>query len=306
MNAGEDSSDRTAAPTGASPVWWRERDDGLGVAHSYRMTRVHRERSAWQEIEVWEHPEMGRVLVLDGLVQTAQADEFVYHEMAAHVALCARTGPASVLVVGGGDGGVLREVLRHDRVTAVDVVEIDARVIAVSNRYLGIQGDYDDPRVSLHVTDAADFLARAPRERRWDVVVLDLTEPVGPSRRLFSPAFCAALAAHLADGGVVVDSDSIVLTRRGPRFLQELCAGGAPNLVRLVHRHRALAHVAAYHTVVPSYPGGVFGFFLYSRDGHDYSVPATGMTGRHYNAAVHRASFALPAWWDDALTGGER
>ncbi len=282
--------------------WQRERDDGLGVVRCYRMTLVHRERSAYQEIAIYDHPMLGRVLMLDGAVQATEADEFVYHEMAAHVALCGRRrAAASVLIVGGGDGGALREVLRHDMVTAVAMVEIDERVIAVSNRYLGFQGDYADPRVTLHIADAADFLAAD--ERIYDVVILDLTEPVGPSHRLFTPAFCETLAARLAPDGVVVDSDSIILGRDSPRFLQELSADGAPNLLRLMRRNRTLPHIAAYHTTVPAFPGGLFGFFLYSRDSHDYSVPVVRIAGRHYNAAMHRASFALPAWWNDSMKG---
>ncbi len=286
--------------TGEAP-WWRERDEGLGIAHSYRMTPIHCERSAFQQIEVHDHASLGRVLVLDGLLQAAQADEFIYHEMAVHVALCARPGAASVLIIGGGDGGVLREVLRHDDVRAVTMVEIDERVIAVSNHYLGIQGDYADPRVTLCIGDAGEFLAEG--DSVFDVIILDLTEPVGPSGRMFSPSVCAALARRLAPGGTVVDSDSIILTRDGPRFLQELCAGGAPNLLRIMRRRRDLPEIAVYHTVVPTWPGGLFGFFLYGRGGCDYSVPAVRRTGRHYSPAVHRASFALPPWWDAVLCG---
>ena len=283
--------------------WWHERDEGLGFAHSYRMRRLHHEKSPFQEIEVWEHEALGRILVLDGLVQASQADEFVYHEMAIHVALLGRVRrAASVLIVGGGDGGALREALVHDFVTRVVIVEIDQRVIEVSDRYLAIAGDYADPRVELICGDAADYLGKAARDgRTFDVILLDLTEPVGPSSRLFSAAFCRDLADCVAEGGVVVDSDSIFLTKDGPRFLQEICADGAPNLVRLMREQGDLPHLAAYHTVVPVYPGGEFGFFLYSRDGHDYSEPAGIHLGRHYNPDLHRASFALPTWWRDAL-----
>ncbi len=283
--------------------WWLERDEGLGFSHAFRMQRVHRERSAFQEIEVYQHDALGRVLVLDGLVQASEADEFVYHEMLLHVPLLGRAREtASVLIVGGGDGGALRAALVHPFVERVVMVEIDERVIAVSNEYLGVQGDYDDPRVELRCVDAADYLAQAVRAGdRFDVILLDLTEPVGPSSRLFSDAFCRDLAACLAEAGVVVDSDSLFLTTDGPRYLQELCADGAPNLVSLMRESGILPHVSAYRSVVPVYPGGEFGFFLYSRDGHDYREPAGVYQGRHYNSALHRASFALPSWWQSAL-----
>jgi spermidine synthase len=278
--------------------WWRERDEGMGFAHAFRMRRIHRERSAYQEIEVYEHHALGRVLVLDGLVQASQADEFVYHEMALHVPLLGRAREsASVLIVGGGDGGCLREALVHPFVERVVMVEIDSRVIEVSSRFLGIEGDTGDSRAELVVGDAGAYLAEAARQRRrFDVVVLDLTDPVGPSRGLFGRAFCEDLARCLADDGVVVDSDSVFLTKAGPRFLQELCAR-APNLFSLMREHRALPHIGAYRSLVPVYPGGEFAFFLYTKDGHDYREPAFAWEGRHYNPALHRASFALPTWW---------
>jgi len=284
-------------------IWWRERDEGLGVAQALKMRRLHRERSAHQEIEVWEHAVLGRVLVLDGLIQASQADEFLYHEMALHVPLLGRHRErASVLIVGGGDGGALRQALVHSFVARVVMVEIDARVIEVSNRFLGLAEDGDDPRAEIVVADAATYLREArARVDRFDVILLDLTEPVGPSGGLFGEAFCHDLAACLAEGGVVVDSDSLFLTTDGPRFLQELCNDGAPNLVSLMRAHCLLPYLAAYRSVVPIYPGADFGFFLYSADGHDYSNPVSHYTGRHYTPDIHRAAFALPPWWPTLL-----
>ncbi len=291
-------SDRTSA----APAWWRERSDGLGVAQSLEVTLLHREESPFQVIEIFEHAAFGRILVLDGYVQASQADEFIYHEMALHVPLLGRERrDTSVLIVGGGDGGALREALAHDFVSQVTMVEIDRRVIELSNRYLCVNGDYDDPRVTLVVDDAGSLIRAARAEgRTYDVVVLDLTEPVGPSANLFTEEFCAELAAVVSETGVIVDSDSIFLTRDGGRFLQEV-SGGGENLVSVMRRTRLLPHIEVYRTKIPLYPGADFGFFLYSRDGVSLRRPVAAYRGRHYDPEVHRAAFALPRWQRDWL-----
>jgi spermidine synthase len=287
---------RPSAPA-AGLSWWRERSDRIGIAHALRVRRIHREQSRYQRIEVFEHPALGRILVLDGYIQATQADEFVYHEMAVHVPLLGRhREAASVLIIGGGDGGALREALVHPFVARVTMVEIDARVIEVSNRFLGIQGDYGDPRVTLVIDDAVAAVKRAADQGElYDVILLDLTEPVGPSLALFTEAFLADLCRLVSPEGVIVDSDSLYLTRSGGRFLQEL-SGGGENLVTAMRRSRLLPHVEAYRAHVPLYPGADFGFFLYGRDGVSLAEPVREHRGRHYDPAVHRAAFALPPW----------
>ncbi|MCG8491401.1 MAG: polyamine aminopropyltransferase, partial [Sneathiellales bacterium] len=137
--------------------WWHEETEGVAFTHALDMTKIHEEQSPYQKIEIFEHDTFGRVLTLDGLVQASQADEFMYHEMAVHVPLLGREREeAKVLIVGGGDGGILREVLVHDFVSRVVMVEIDERVVETSKEYLGIHGDYDDPRTELIIGDAAD------------------------------------------------------------------------------------------------------------------------------------------------------
>ncbi len=282
---------------GAAPAWWTERSDGIGVSQALEVTLLHREESPFQVIEVFDHKAFGRILVLDGYVQASQADEFIYHEMALHVPLLGRERQdTSVLIVGGGDGGALREALVHDFVTRVTMVEIDRRVIELSKRFLGVEGNYDDPRVDLRVQDAGALVrdARA-RGQKFDVIVLDLTEPVGPSANLFTEAFCHELAEIVADGGVIVDSDSIFLATDGGRFLQEV-SGGGENLVTVMRQQKILPHMEVYRTKIPLYPGADFGFFLYSQDGDSLRHPVRPYHGRHYNPDVHQAAFALPAW----------
>ena len=141
-------TDNDTPPT--TPTWWRERSDGLGIAQALEFRLLHREQSPFQTIEIFDHSAFGRILVLDGYIQASQADEFIYHEMALHVPLLGRSRQdTSVLIIGGGDGGALREALVHDFVSQVTMVEIDRRVIELSQQYLAINGDYDDPRVTL-------------------------------------------------------------------------------------------------------------------------------------------------------------
>jgi spermidine synthase len=283
--------------------WWHEDSGGIGLSHALDMELLHKEVSPFQTIEIFEHKTFGRILVLDGLIQAAQSDEFIYHEMAVHVPLLGRhRDSATVVIVGGGDGGILREVLRHDEVKRVIMVEIDRMVIDLSNQYLGINGDYDDPRVELICADAADYLRKAAiAGETYDLIVLDLTEPVGPSSTVFTEAFCQDLSICLRPDGVVLDSDSILIGRDQVRFLQEICGDKDDNLVTVMKEKKYLPHVAAYRSIVPLYPGAEFGFFLYSKDGFSYAEPFRDFLGRHYNAGIHRAAFALPTWWHKQL-----
>jgi spermidine synthase len=297
----EEAAAEGALRIGLSPhgekSWWRERAGELGVALSLEAQVLHREDSPYQTIEILEHDHFGRILVLDGYVQACQADEFIYHEMAVHVPLLGRERVgSSMLIIGGGDGGILREALVHDFVTSVTMVEIDRRVIALSNQYLGVQGNYDDPRVTLAVEDAAGFVSRARQAgETYDLIVLDLTEPVGPSANLFTESFFTELVELVSPTGVILDSDSLFLSVSGGHFLQEESAGGE-NLVSVMRRTGLLPHIEIYRANVPFYPGADFGFFLYGRDRVSLRHPVRAHQGRHYDADIHQASFVLPPW----------
>ena len=140
--------------------WWSEFDFGTGARQSLRVRRIYSEKTAYQELDVFDSATLGRVLVLDGIVQTTQADEFIYHEMIVNVPLCGRPGadrgePARVLIIGGGDGGALREVLLHDEVERCVMVEIDRAVVDAAAKHVGIHGSYDDARVELVIGDGS-------------------------------------------------------------------------------------------------------------------------------------------------------
>ena len=282
-----------------SRTWWHEETEGVAFTHALDMKLLHSEQSPYQKIEIFEHETFGRVLTLDDLVQASQADEFMYHEMAVHVPLLGRKwDDVSVLIVGGGDGGILRETLKHDFVSRVVMVEIDQRVVELSKEYLNINGDYDDPRAELIIGDAADYMRQArARSDKFDLIILDLSEPVGPSSTVFTYEFCENFSNCITDRGVVLDSDSIFVGKDRAYFLQELCGDKDQNLVSIMQDKNLLPHVAGYRSIVQLYPAAEFGFFLYSRDGHSYSHPVSAHTGRHYNPELHTASFALPTWW---------
>lgn len=277
--------------------WWHERNGELGVSLLLDAKTLHKEKSEFQDIEILKHDHFGTLLVLDGYIQACQADEFIYHEMAVHVPLLGYVhDKASVLIVGGGDGGILREVLVHDFVDTVTMVEIDHRVIELSNKFLGIQGNYDDSRVSLRIEDAAAFVKGAiSAGKKFDLIVLDLTEPVGPSANLFTEKFISSLSTIVAEKGVILDSDSIFISKIGSRFLQEESAG-VENLINVMRRKKFLPKIDIYRTNIPFFPGADFGFFIYSQNNISLREPKVTYVGRHYDPDIHKAAFILPKW----------
>ena len=244
-----------------------------------------------QRLVVFENETFGRVLTLDSVVQTTEGDEFIYHEMLAHLPILAHGAAKKVLIVGGGDGGMLEEVLKHPGIEKVTQVEIDAGVIDFSKQYLpGIgKGAYDDPRLDLVIADGADFVAQCTE--RYDVAIVDSTDPVGPGEVLFTDTFYGKAKNCLAPGGILV-------TQNGVPFLQ-----GA-ELTNTMRAFKALfADAGCYLATVPTYAGGPMAFGWGSDDPTKRSVSLdtleqrykdAGLDTRYYNPAVHLAAFALP------------
>src|SRR5512136_2202021 len=160
--------------------------------------RLLAEKTPYQNMEIYETDSFGRVLVLDGLVQTTERDEFFYHEMLVHPALTAHQRPEDVLIIGGGDGGALREVLRYG-VKRTLLVEIDGAVIKACRRYFpGLASSFDDPRAAVQIADGQDFVRKSTD--RFDVILVDSSDPVGPSAVLHQRRFFAGLKARLKPG----------------------------------------------------------------------------------------------------------
>ena len=285
-------------------VWF---DETLypGWGQRFRVLRMLAQvASPYQTIEVFESARHGRVLALDGAIQITEADEFVYQEMLAHVPLLAHGAARRVLIIGAGDGGVLRRVLQHRTVEQAVMVEIDGEVIRLAREFLpGIGGDaWGDPRAQVLVGDGIAYAAAAAAGS-FDVVIVDSTDPVGVGEALFTDAFYADCARLLAPDGLVVN-------QCGVPFMQ-------PEELRDTSRRRARAfpHVSAYVAAVPPYVGGFMTLGIAAKaPGLGQLAPETiraraadaGILGRtrYWSPEVHAAAFQLPPYIAELLNPG--
>lgn len=245
-------------------------------------------RSAFQEIEVLDTDAFGRVLVLDGIFQTSERDEHVYHEMLVHPALCTAPDVRRVLVIGGGDGGTVREVLRHPGVERVVQVEIDADVVEVSKRFLPSIGGtaWDDSRLDLRIGDGVAFV-RDGDSPPFDVIVLDGSDPIGPSSGLFDHAFYRDCARALTPNGVFV-------AQTESPFLHRELYGEIVGALR-----SAFGHAASCFAPVPLYSAGPWSFTLASGEPVPGPIVAARADAvapacRYWNPRLHDAAFVEP------------
>ncbi len=261
------------------------------IAQKFRIDKLYFEsKTEHQHLKIFHNAALGRVMTLDGIVQTTEADEFIYHEMMAHVPIIAHGDARRVLIVGGGDGGMLREVIKHP-VESVAQVEIDAEVVEMAKTWLPNHsaGAYDDPRLELVIADGFAFVR--DDTAHYDVIIVDSTDPIGPGEVLFSDDFYAHAHARLAPGGILV-------TQNGVPFFQ-------PDELSTTHRRlgRHFSDATFYCAPVPTYYGGFMTFGWGSDDAALRAVPrdtvaeriaAAGLDTRYYNADIHGAAFALP------------
>jgi spermidine synthase len=255
-----------------------------------------RVQSAFQDIMVFESVSHGRVMLLDGVVQITERDEFVYQEMLTHVPLLAHGSAANVLIIGAGDGGVLRRVLQHSTVARAVMVEIDGEVIRLAKQFLpGIAGDaWHDPRAQVIVGDGIDYVRKAA-DASFDVIIVDSTDPIGVGEVLFTDEFYANSARILSTGGLIVN-------QCGVPFMQ------ADELHDTsVRRGKFFPHVGAYVAAVPTYVGGYMTLgFAAKQPGLDRIDAATiarraqaaGMHGatEYWTPEVHVGAFNLPPY----------
>jgi spermidine synthase len=263
----------------------------------FLVTReLARVKSEFQDIVVFESPSHGRVMVLDGVVQITEADEFVYQEMLTHVPLLAHGSAESVLIIGAGDGGVLRRVLQHGNVRRAVLVEIDAEVIRLSKAFLPkIAGEaWDDKRADVVVGDGIDYVKRAA-SASFDAVIVDSTDPIGVGEVLFSDDFYDHCARILTSRGLVVN-------QCGVPFMQ------ADELRETsLRRRKFFSHVTAYVAAVPTYVGGFMTLGWAAKDASLAATPVetirdrageAGILGttRYWTPEIHSGAFNLPPY----------
>ena len=270
------------------------------LAQRLRIDRVlFRDKTEHQDLIIFENERFGRVLTLDGVVQTTEGDEFVYHEMMAHVPIMAHGQARRVLIVGGGDGGMAREVLKHRAVERLTMVEIDRGVVDMSREHLPSlsAGAFDNPRLNLVITDGAKYVAETAD--RFDVIIVDSTDPIGPGEVLFTAEFYADCKRCLTEGGIVV-------TQNGVPALQ---GWEVTNSYRRLGQ--SFADVGFYVAAVPTYQGGFMALGWASDDPakrrHDAATiearfAPLGIATRYYTPAIHQACFALPRFVLDLMT----
>lgn len=254
----------------------------------FKARRLFCEDSALQRIEVLENEAFGKILLLDGLVQTTEGDDYFYHEMLVHPALVAHPGPERVLIIGGGDGGALREVLRYPLRRAV-LVEIDPRVIQISKAHFPwLTPALADDRSELVIDDGRAFVEKT--EEKFDLVFVDSSDPIGPSLALHEKSFFESLKRRL-------NHDGIVTAQLGSPLYQR------PSIARSVKFLKEIFRmVQVYMSPVPTYPGGVWCYGFLSDEIRALDIRREPFTAlKYYNAEIHRASFALPNFLKDIL-----
>ena len=277
----------------AMDLWFQDCIEfGHGISIRIKIKNIlYHSRSKLQEIAVLETEKIGRMLVIDGITMLTEWDEFAYHEMISHVPLIVHTKPSRILIIGGGDGGTVREVIKHPEVELVHVCEIDEEVVRVCRKYMpSLASSFDDPRVQIFFEDGAQFISK--KSWTYDVIIVDSTDPLGPGQILFQEEFYKDLKDALSKEGIAVTQcESIYLHQHVIKGVFSFADNLFPKL-------------SYYSTQVPTYPSGLIGFFFCSlkwdplKDMNESKVEYL-KNLKYYTPEIHRASFTLPRFADN-------
>lgn len=279
--------------------WFKEQSEESfpGQALELRVKEIlYTGKSEFQDILVFESTDYGNVLVLDGIIQVSERDEFAYQEMITHLPLFAHKNPKSVLVIGGGDGGVLREVLKHDNIEKLVLVEIDETVIQLSKKYLSNMSiAFQNPKVEVKLCDGFKYLEdlHSNNEEKFDIIITDSSDPEGPAAAFFQKQYFQLLNNSLNKDGIIITqaSENVWLKMTLLKELKTIMSEVFP-IVKYAY------------TTVPTYTSGQLGLMIASKDKNSkldepsfkFSKEKEELLFRYYNSEIHKTSFILPNW----------
>jgi spermidine synthase len=272
-------------------IWYVEKETPGYKLHWKVKKVLHERQTRYQRLQVLELEDYGRALILDNAIQITEKDEFIYNEMIAHVPLLTHPSPKRVLIIGGGDGGAAREVLKHKEVEEVHMVEIDGEVIDAVRKFFPENAyAFDDPRFKLFIQDGLEFIKSKKQE--YDVIIVDSSDPVGPAVQLFEYQFYSdCLKALKPDGILNVQSESPFYNKDVMKRVRDLLGS-------------LFKYVNPYLACIPTYPSGLWSFTMASNAYH-YSAAdlsrAQGLNTRYFTKDLFHACFVLPGFINDFL-----
>lgn len=281
--------------------FWFSENHTPNVQISIRVDKqLYSGKSEFQRIDVFESPEFGRFLTLDGYMMLTEKDEFIYHEMITHVPMAVHPNVKKVLVIGAGDGGVVRELVRYPEIESIDMVEIDPLVVEVCKKFLPQTAcRFDDPRLTVHYEDGLRFVRF--KENEYDLIIVDSTDPFGPGEGLFTKEFYGNCFKALKEDGILINQ------HESPFYPEDAaaCQRAHKNIVETF----PIAKV--YQAHIPTYPSGhwLFGFaskkYHPLKDLNETRWNMRSLTCRYYTTTLHKGAFYIPAYVEDMLKNVE-
>ncbi len=274
-------------------IWFTERDENIALSIRHKGKLLYNESSPYQEIKVYDTFAYGKMLTIDGAIMCTEKDEYGYHEMLVHIPMLTHPAPKKVLVIGGGDGGTIREILRHPQLEKVTMVEIDKQVIEASKRFLPtLSSAFEHPKLELVIGDGIQYINNTPPES-FDIILVDGNDQEGPSEGLFTQAFYEQIHKCLKPEGIFCTHSE------SPYFFKEM-------FIFITHCHQAIygkENVHNFLAYIPTYPTGMWSF-IYANKGEIHPIKnlddiksntfSKQQNLQYYSAEMHRSAFALP------------
>ncbi len=295
----DDKSKSEGEPATTKDIWFTERDDNIALSLKHDG-KLFDEQSSFQKVEIYNTKAYGNMLTLDGMVMCTEKDEYVYHEMITHVPMLTHGQVKRALVIGGGDGGTVRELVKHHSIEEIVMVEIDNLVIEAAKKYLpSLSNTLDHPKLNLKIEDGIAYVNNC-EDNSFDLVIVDSTDPVGPGEGLFTKAFYNQVFRILTNEGVMVTQSE------SPRFNSKVFQEVYTCYGEIFGEHNVYCYLAH----IPTYPTGMWSFSYSTKGGKhpikDFNnesvqsfVEANALN--YYNPHIHKAAFALPNFVQDMI-----